>query len=279
LDNERIKYYLLRKEQLQIPSIYRLFHKNLPDTRCIHSDVHLNNHEFLDFPHTAQGHFKSDYHFSVIANPLIGLSHDNKASSDIKEESSEEKLLKTTITQINKLRPKFLLVLGNFTKHINHSTVEHEDLEYLNQVQSFRRCMARVSDTIPIIFVPGDHEMGFSPSSPYSSPENFLYHRIQYQKLFGCDYFSFWYQGTKGIVINSHLLIEGSKLVGQTGCEHEELFREFTAQEEWLEEEIEQSKLCSNNILLFTYHPWYYYSAEEEDIDVTMTCYPYDRIR
>jgi hypothetical protein len=48
------------------------------------------------------------------------------------------------------------------------------------------------------------------------------------------------------------------------------LLKAFLTQEEWLEEEIEQVKLCANNVMLLLYHPWYYFHEEEEDIHITV---------
>ena len=268
LDRERVKYLLLRKEKLHIPSIYRLFHKTLPDSRCIRTDISFQNNEYIGFSHDLQGHFTADFHYSMIANPLIPNST---------EESNEEKLLKNAITQINKLRPKFLILFGNFTASVNHSnpttpsSSSSSTENYLQEVTRFRRLIARVSDTIPSIFIPGDHEMG-------EDLVNFTFHQQQYRSSFGCDYFSFWYQGMKGIILNSNLLIAGA-LHHQQDQSEDELYLEFKKQEEWLDEEIEQSKLCSNNVILFMYHPWYYFYPDEEDIDIRMNVAPYSRIR
>jgi hypothetical protein len=258
---------LLRKEKLHIPSVYRLFHRNLPDSRCIRTNVVLNNREYLGLTRELQGHYHSDFHFIVLGNPIIGS----------KPVSEEDSLMKTTITQINKLRPKFCVVIGNFTSSM--ITLEKKEKEkdntdstnnssvvvnstYSEQIQSFRRFMARISDTIPVIFVPGDHEMSSSSSLSREILSN-------YYSLFGCDYFGFWYQGTRGLVLNSVLMIQGER----------DYPEEFHKQEEWLDEEIEQAKLCSNNIILFMYHPWFYFHPDEEDIDITMTTAPYYRIR
>jgi serine/threonine-protein phosphatase CPPED1 len=58
--------------------------------------------------------------------------------------------------------------------------------------------MARVSETIPVLFVPGERDVGLMPS-PASL--------AAYRSKFGHDYFSFWYGGLKCVVMNSTLLI------------------------------------------------------------------------
>lgn len=273
IDKERIKYYLYRQEKLHVPSIYRLFHNNLPDARCIRSNILMNNYEYIGLNRELQGHYKQDYHFIVLSNCSLGSnnnSSEGKGSGGGGGESQDEKLLKTTITQINKLRPKFLIMMGNFTSLPLKVTVNPEsskvDLEenYSLQIQQFRRSMARVSDTIPVVFVPGENEVNLLNADDAHVNK----HREAYHSLFGCDFYGFWYQGTRGVVINSSLMIAGSLL--KENNSDEELLKAFLTQEEWLEEEIEQVKLCANNVMLLLYHPWYYFHEEEEDIHITV---------
>jgi hypothetical protein len=60
------------------------------------------------------------------------------------------------------------------------------------------RTMARISETIPIVFVPGEADVGLSPT-----PSSLL----AYRKLFGYDHFGFWYGGLRCLIINSPLLV------------------------------------------------------------------------
>lgn len=65
--------------------------------------------------------------------------------------------------------------------------------------KDFRKCMARVSETIPVLFVPGVKDVGVCPTP--ASLE-------QYHGLYGADYFGFWFGG-EGFV-GGRLLRDGA---------------------------------------------------------------------
>lgn len=58
--------------------------------------------------------------------------------------------------------------------------------------------MARVSESIPLVYVPGVSDVGASPT--VESIAN-------YRQRYGADFFGFWYSGVRGLVLNSALLI------------------------------------------------------------------------
>jgi hypothetical protein len=59
-----------------------------------------------------------------------------------------------------------------------------DDYSVLNK--EFRKCMARVSETIPVLFVPGENDVGAQPT-----PQSIA----RYHAQFGCDFFGFWFGG------------------------------------------------------------------------------------
>ena len=108
-------------------------------------------------------------------------------------------------------------------------------------MEQVRRNLARLSDTIPAIYVPGFNDIADSSAgaaAPCPSPAS-----IQaYRSKFGADYFGFWYGGLRGLVVNSSLMIYPQ-------CAAEEA----ALQDTWLMEELEQAKLCSQAICIFTF--------------------------
>ena len=70
-------------------------------------------------------------------------------------------------------------------------------------------------------------------------------------------FFSVWkrFGGLRCLVINSLLLLYGGEFAPDLATE----------QEVWMTEEIEQAKLCAVSVIVFTFHPWYYTSIEEDD--------------
>jgi hypothetical protein len=189
--------------------------------------------EYIGLTRGLHGHWDKDFHFVQLASPMFGASSvtgnaGDDAGAVSNAEMPEESRLKALISSINKLRPKFLVTLGNLT-----ATAPGHAL-FDSQVESLRRTMARLSDTIPAIYVPGSNDVGAVPT-PASLQA--------YRSRFGADYFGFWYGGMRGLVINSSLMINPSLAPA-----------EAERQDIWLTEEVEQSKLCSNNIVVFSYH-------------------------
>jgi hypothetical protein len=48
--------------------------------------------------------------------------------------------------------------------------------------------MARVSETIPVLYVPGVNDVGVQPTTESIA---------KYQSLYGADYYGFWFGGKK----------------------------------------------------------------------------------
>lgn len=231
LDLGKVAHVLDRQQKLQIPGVHRLMHKSLPESRC--KKANSSTKEYVGLNRATQGHFTTAFHFAQVSAPEID---DNDVSGGDR--------FRNLISNINKIRPKFFAVVGNFT---NISVSDECLSSFNNAAEAFRKLVARVSDTIPVVFVPGPYEVGQIPTPSTLS---------NYRSLFGADYYSFWYQGMKGIVVNSSLLIDGANAP-----------EEADLQSLWLEEEIEQAKLCASTIVLFTYHPWYYENIDEDDVE------------
>lgn len=244
LDFNLIGHLLDRKQQLHIPAVFRLFHNSLPETRCKRANIQRK--EIVGFTRALQGHYTADYHFAQLHNPAIGRS---LVDAQQAEDSVEETRLKASIANINKIRPKFVICFGHFT--------DNAQLDQIALWTRFRKCVARVSDTIPVIFVPGRAEMNHQIVTKSSI--------LQYQSYFGADYFSFWFQGLKGIVINSSLMLDAYDATQPNGHALD-CMEEAALQDSWLEEEIEQAKLCATNITLFSYHPFFYQDLDEDDM-------------
>ena len=71
--------------------------------------------------------------------------------------------LRAAISSVNKLRPRFLVMSGNFTYSYPPTTTTPDGggdgsigIVHEAEVELFRKTMARVSETIPILFVPGE---------------------------------------------------------------------------------------------------------------------------
>jgi hypothetical protein len=249
LDRERVMHLLTRKEMLHVPGVHRLFFASLPDSRC-HRAVAATK-EVVGLTHALQGHCMADFQFVEIASPGLGKSL-TTGTAGTAVESEEETRLRAVVASVNKIRPKFLSVVGPFTaatatdNDSDNTTNNNNTYDFVSLTDRFRKVLARVSDTITVVLVPSVCEVGRQPSAQSLA---------RYRRLFGADYYGFWFQGMRGVVINSALLINGSAAP-----------EEAVQQQLWLEEEIEQAKLCATTMVLFSYHPWFYSHIDEEDL-------------
>eukprot|EP00605_Chrysophyceae_sp_TOSAG23-4_P000136 GSChrysophyteH1.ASY1.ANO1.155.1 assembled CDS len=195
-DRKYIMHYLNRRQQINNPGLYRLFWKSVVDTKCIRTDS--TSREYLGFNRATQGSWRTGAG-TTPCQPQIDL-------------------LKKTIASLNRLRPKFVVVTGDFT------------------LTAFRKTIARISDSIPILFVPGAADME------------------RYHRNFGLDYFGFWFNGIRYLVANSSLFF----------CEKAWVNAHVERHASWLAEEIDQSKLCSSQLVVLTAHPWFSSDVSEE---------------
>lgn len=227
-DRSRVAHFLNCKHKLHIPGIYRLFWNSIVDAKCIRVDS--NTRDYIGYNRALQGEWYKDFFFAYISGPEFILDENNTGI--------EVENLRRAIASINKLRPRFVVSSGNCT---NTSPV---DPLYEIQLTNFRKNMARLSESIAILYVAGDKDV----SSGLSSLQ-------LYRKYFGADYYGFWYGGLRCLIINSSLFNENLPM---------DLVNEAVSQEIWLEDEIEQAKLCSQHVIIFMHTPWFVSHIDEE---------------
>ncbi len=277
-DRQYIIHYLTRRQQINNPGLYRLFWKTIVDTKCIRSDP--TTLEYLGYNRNTQGMWKGsgvnvggdksgpagkdrgptgvidDFVFAHIGSASFGLG-DNSGVPVLEADAAA---LKKIVTPINRLRPKFIVFSGNFTERC----FAEGDETYNSQLQAFRKAAARVSDSIPMMFVPGDKEMGLSAYSTQTSGSPTKAAIESYQANFGLDFYGFWYNGIRCLVVNSGLFFCDSN--SASGDESYCFVAAHAArQNAWLAEEIDMAKLCSTQLLIFTSHSWFTESVEEDD--------------
>jgi 3-phosphoinositide dependent protein kinase-1 len=227
-DQSRVAHFLNCKHKLHIPGIYRLFWNSVVDAKSIRVDSHTR--DYIGFNRALQGQWHKDFFFAYLSGPEL-IQDDNNTSLEVEN-------LRKAISSINKLRPRFLVASGNFTN------TSPDDPNYESQLINFRKNMARVSESIAILYVAGGKDVASGLPS-----------LLSYRKYFGADFYGFWYGGLRCLIINSSLFNEnlGSDLVN-----------EADGQDIWLEEEIEQAKLCSQHMIIFMHTPWFVQHIDEE---------------
>mmetsp|Transcript_2778 Transcript_2778/g.4182 ORF Transcript_2778/g.4182 Transcript_2778/m.4182 type:complete len:928 (+) Transcript_2778:61-2844(+) len=245
-----VLHYLNRRGEAHAPAVYRLFWSSVVDARCIRPD--WTEKEILGFNRHTQGHWEKGFTFAYVTDPLFGRTDPVKCEA-------EQHNLRTAISAINKCRPRFVVIGGNFTSASpDIAAVASGSVDaHLTQTELFRRCAARVSETIPVLFVPGDHDCA---ENGIPTPESLERYRSRY----GCDHFGFWYGGVRLLVINSTLMIHPERAPVQAAY-----------QDTWLEEELEQCRMCAMHVVVFSHHRWFIDHADEDNCqDVAVKVMP-----
>ncbi len=243
LDRHRIAHYLNCRGRLHSPGVFRLFCTSAVDAKTLRADPCTR--EYVGFTRQIQGHWNKDFLFAHLSDPALATAAEPAPSTgDLPVAAvvgAQEQQLREALAAINKLRPKFVVVTGNMT------AAAFGDAEHAAQTEVFRRAMARLSDTIPALYVPGPHDVGETPTA-----ESLRCYRAK----FGADYYGVWFGGLRCLVLNSPLMV------------HPQGAPEESAEQDlWLAEEIEQAKLCSAAIKVFAFHPWFLESLGEEDAE------------
>jgi 3',5'-cyclic AMP phosphodiesterase CpdA len=141
---------------------------------------------------------------------------------------AENNLFSQAVNEINKLKPDFVVITGDFVNNRTDS----------NQLKSFQKIKSLIHKRIPVYLIPGNHDVGQKPNN---ETLNF------YLKHYKTDRFFFTHKGFKFIGINSSLI--------NLGTEQE------NAQLEWLKKHLKGKK----PVILFTHHPFFITDINEKD--------------
>jgi len=136
---------------------------------------------------------------------------------------------------VNELRPAFVIVCGDL---VNAHPDIYPSLDVKveeKQVEAFKEVMSELEDSIPLVCVCGNHDVGNTPTPEYME---------RYRKRFGDDYFSFWIRGIKCIVLNMQLYSDPSRAM-----------EEYEAQNAWFRAELAEGKGAAH-VLVFGHIPW-----------------------
>jgi hypothetical protein len=216
-DRRSVMHFLARIERLHEPRVLRSFYDTLADARCLRALP--STREYVGLEYDTQGHWKEPFVFAhfCFGNLLCGESGNKDALGS---------QMKTMVSAINRLRPKFFVVAGDLSLETDTSLVA-----------DFRSAISRVSESIPLVFV---------------TAQNRSVSDVAIARPFGADWYGFWFGGMRGLVLNSALI-----------SDHET--PSSKAQEEWFDGECEQGQLGGHHLVVFTYHPWFERGLNDED--------------
>lgn len=179
-------------------------------------------------PVTAQN--SGDYFFVQLADTQFGMFTGDR------EFAQETLNYEFAVANINRLKPAFVVICGDL---INKVGDDAQAAEYL-------RITKKISSTIPVYAVAGNHDVGNDPT-----PETLAY----YRKNFGRDYYSFRQSDLYGIVLNASIIAAPARVQDETD-----------KQEAWLKDELATAKASgARHIVVFQHQSWFLEKGDEAD--------------
>lgn len=168
--------------------------------------------------------------FAVITDTQLGMHASNR---NFEQETASYEF---AVATINRLKPEFVIVLGDLVNKEGDR----------DQIREFLRITREIDPFIPVHYVAGNHDVGAAPT-----PELLA----AYRKIFGSDYYVFREGPVCGIVLNSSLMVAPQKAQA-----------EYDSQLSWLKKELEAIKGSdARHIILFQHHPFFLKDANEAD--------------
>lgn len=170
------------------------------------------------------------FFFIQIADPQLGMFTDNR---DFAQETAN---LEFAVAAINRLRPAFVVVLGDLVNKPGDA----------GQILEYRRLIGRVDPSIPVYPVAGNHDIQNAPSP--ADLEAYIRH-------FGPDHYVLRHADFIGIVLNSVIIHTPQHVADR-----------LAAQESWLQSELDRARADgARHIVIFAHHPWFLKTADEPD--------------
>ena len=179
---------------------------------------------------TVAAQTSNDYFFIQLSDTQFGMFTGDK---DFAQETLNYEFV---VANINRLKPAFVVICGDLINKPGDAA----------QTAEYRRITKKISPSIPVYEVAGNHDVGNEPT-----PETLAY----YRKNFGKDYYSFRQRDLYGIVLNASMIAAPGKVQD-----------EANKQEAWLKAELETAKAGgARHIVVFQHQSWFLETANEAD--------------
>lgn len=162
--------------------------------------------------------------FIQLTDPQFGMFENNNGFE------KETILYEKAVDKINKLKPDFVIITGDFV-HNSESAA---------QINEFKRITAKINPETPVYFTPGNHDLGQTPDKESMR---------RYKKIYGSDKFSFIHKGSAFIGFNSSLIKARLAIPEQK-------------QYKWLGKKLYKSQ-DSQHIIMFCHYPFFIKSFDE----------------
>mmetsp|Transcript_36669 Transcript_36669/g.79877 ORF Transcript_36669/g.79877 Transcript_36669/m.79877 type:complete len:362 (-) Transcript_36669:125-1210(-) len=152
-----------------------------------------------------------------------------------------------SVQVINSMRPRpaFVIVCGDLVNTFPPTKPdEHTNHRQEKEVQDFKRVFAEVQ--VPLVCVCGNHDVGNRPNA---------YTIDLWTRRFGDDYFSFWVERVKFLVLNTQLYKDGSGAPELAD-----------AQDRWLDRELQDAQSQGAQFtVVFSHIPPFIWDPDEPD--------------
>jgi 3',5'-cyclic AMP phosphodiesterase CpdA len=215
--------------------------------------------------------WQGDWDFVVMADVQLGLLNHKFPDSGSSWEEEKELALRC-VRECNRLRPKFVVVCGDLVDAMPVTGQKQADGRcegsgalHDKQVSDFKAIFSQLDESIPLVCVCGNHDVGNLPNRRTIEAWN---------RNFGKDYFGFWCGGCRCICLNSQLFnameegrwAEGGAHSHLSAEEREESQALARAQDRWLQAEVEalaQLQTPAAHVMAFGHIPPFIRRADE----------------
>ena len=169
------------------------------------------------------------YFFVHMSDTQLGMLENNAGFAQ------ESEMVARTVSEINRLNPAFVVITGDLVNREGDKA----------QIDELKRLLAQVKKSIPVYYVPGNHDVGASASDDLLA---------LYRSNFDYDRFSVLHNNTRLIGFNSQLLM------AQRDAPEQEQFQ-------WIENELKKSTK-NDHRLVFAHHPLFMLAVDEMDLNI-----------
>ncbi len=142
------------------------------------------------------------------------------------------------VSVANDLSPDFVILGGDMINNIGD----------LGQLEAFDAVTGQLDDSIPLHFVPGNHDISYDANSPSTSSVE------TYREIFGPDYYAFEHKDAAVVVIDS--------VVFDVPDAIPDLYEE---QLSWIDRTLDDTDSLSGPTIVISHHPLFLETPDEPD--------------
>lgn len=166
--------------------------------------------------------------FAVLSDPQMGMYAKDQ---NFEQETANFEFV---IANLNRLHPRFVVICGDLVNRRNDAS----------EIAEYKRILKELDPSIPVYNVPGNHDVGNTPTA--DTLDNF-------HAAMGRDYYTFSAEGILGIVLDSNLIRspEGDPAAAEQ-------------QEAWLKNTLAAARQdASRQVVVFQHIPYFLQTADE----------------